>query len=113
MFVGSLIERARHIQQQAEAAEGSLPSPPPRAESSRPGSSHQASDSGDDAGNKQKKERRKEPYAGPILPDHLRESFRRYKKDGEGGGVGIGGYSVGLGLPGAGVARAGGRRLFR
>ncbi len=50
---------------------------------------------------------------GPLLPDHFREALRRYKRDGEGGGTGLTGVSVGLGLPGSGSARLGGRRLFR
>ena len=51
--------------------------------------------------------------AGPLLPDHLREAFRRYKRDGEGGGAGLAGVSLGFGLPGTGVARLQGKRLFR
>ena len=50
---------------------------------------------------------------GPLLPDHFREALRRYKRDGEGGGVGLAGVSVGLGVPGTGAARLGGRRLFK
>lgn len=50
---------------------------------------------------------------GPLLPDHFREALRRYKRDGEGGGTGLTGVSVGLGLPGSGSARMGGKRLFR
>lgn len=50
---------------------------------------------------------------GPLLPDHLREALRRYKRDGEGGGAGLAGVSLGLGVPGAGAARLGGKRLFR
>ncbi|KAF7507582.1 hypothetical protein GJ744_010252 [Endocarpon pusillum] len=59
------------------------------------------------------------PHRGGLLPDHLREALRRYKADGEGGGVGLGGYSFGnLGLKGEAVPRLGmgngsGRRLFR
>lgn len=49
---------------------------------------------------------------GPLLPDHLREALRRYKRDGEGDGTGMGGLSLGLGLPGKAAARGGGRRLF-
>ena len=52
-------------------------------------------------------------YLGPIMPDHLREAFRRYRRDGEGGGAGVGGFSVGLGMPGVGAAKIGGKRLFR
>ena len=50
---------------------------------------------------------------GPLLPDHFREALRRYKRDGEGGGVGLTGVSVGLGTPGSGSARLGGKRMFR
>ena len=50
---------------------------------------------------------------GPLLPDHFREALRRYKRDGEGGGVGLAGVSVGLGITGTGAARLGGRRLFK
>lgn len=48
---------------------------------------------------------------GPLLPDHLRESLRRYKKARYGGTVGF----TGLSLEGKDVAapRMGGRRLFR
>ena len=48
---------------------------------------------------------------GPLLPDHLREALRRYKKGREGGTVGF----TGLSLEGREVAasRMGGRRLFR
>lgn len=58
------------------------------------------------------------PHKGPIIPDHLREALRRYKADGEGGGVGLGNLSLhGMGLQGEGVWRVGaglgGRRLFR
>ncbi len=62
---------------------------------------------------------RANPHKGGLLPDHLREAARRYKADGEGGGVGFGGYSFGnLGVKGEAVPRlamgsAAGRRLFR
>ena len=56
--------------------------------------------------------RKSEPL-GPLLPDHLREAFRRYKRDGEGGGAGLAGVSLGFGLPGTGAARLQGKRLFR
>jgi hypothetical protein len=58
------------------------------------------------------------PHKGGLLPDHLREALRRYKGDGEGGGVGFGSTSLGMmGTQGAGTWRAGNgggaRRLFR
>ena len=58
------------------------------------------------------------PHKGGLLPDHLREALRRYKGDGEGGGVGFGSTSLGMmGTQGAGTWRVGGgagaRRLFR
>ncbi|KAK3679796.1 hypothetical protein LTR78_000172 [Recurvomyces mirabilis] len=48
---------------------------------------------------------------GPLLPDHLREALRRYKKRRAGGPVGF----TGLSLEGAQntAPRMGGRRLFR
>ena len=48
---------------------------------------------------------------GPLLPDHLREALRRYKKGARGGGAGFTGYSL-EGKTGT-AARMGGRRLFR
>jgi transcription initiation factor TFIID subunit 11 len=58
------------------------------------------------------------PHKGGLLPDHLREALRRYKADGEGGGVGFQGMSHGLlGVPGSAAWRAGegasGNRIFR
>ncbi|EXJ93410.1 hypothetical protein A1O1_01802 [Capronia coronata CBS 617.96] len=58
------------------------------------------------------------PHRGGLLPDHLREALRRYKADGEGGGVGFSGMSHGLlGIPGSVAWRVGegstGRRLLR
>ena len=48
---------------------------------------------------------------GPLLPDHLRESLRRYRKGRKGGNVGF----TGLSLEGKEVAASmiGGRRLFK
>lgn len=58
------------------------------------------------------------PHKGGLMPDHLREAVRRYKGDGEGGGVGFGSQSHGLvGVKGSGAWRVGqgngGKRLFR
>ncbi|KAI5284681.1 hypothetical protein KEM54_001143 [Ascosphaera aggregata] len=56
------------------------------------------------------------PHRGPLLPQHVREALKRYKHDGEGGGVGFSGLSMGsLGVKGSYVwsQGGGGRRLFR
>lgn len=57
------------------------------------------------------------PHRGQLLPSHLREAVRRYKRDCEGGGVGFSGLSLGnLSTRGAftwNIGSAGGRRLFR
>lgn len=102
IFAGEIIERARKIQDQwLAAAEASLPSPP--------------ADSFTDAGSgSTHAEKEKEQRRGPLTPDHLREALRRYKREREGGCVGL----LGLGQnPGAGLerfaVRNGGRRLLR
>ncbi|KAJ9298656.1 hypothetical protein DTO271G3_3623 [Paecilomyces variotii] len=56
------------------------------------------------------------PHRGQLLPTHLREALRRYKRDCEGGGVGMSGLSLqNLGVRGAFTwsVGSGGRRLFR
>ena len=58
------------------------------------------------------------PHKGGLLPDHLREALRRYKANGEGGGVGYQGMSHGLlAVMGPAAWRVGdgasGQRLFR
>jgi transcription initiation factor TFIID subunit 11 len=56
------------------------------------------------------------PHRGQLLPSHLRESVRRYKREGEGGRAGISGLSMmNLGVRGANTwnVGVGGRRLFR
>ncbi|OKL64590.1 hypothetical protein UA08_00366 [Talaromyces atroroseus] len=56
------------------------------------------------------------PHRGQLLPDHIREALRRYKRAGEGGGTGMSGLSQpNLGARGAFTLHAGvgGRRLFR
>ena len=104
VFIGALVERARAVQEQFAKAERSLPTPSP------PGSRPLQQESS--IGRVDPKSKKSE-YLGPLLPDHLREALRRYKMDGEGGGAGVEGTSLGLGLSGTGVARLGGKRLFR
>lgn len=57
------------------------------------------------------------PHRGQLLPSHLREALRRYKRDCEGGNVGLAGLSMdNLGVRGSMVWNTGGiggRRLFR
>ncbi|OJJ53932.1 hypothetical protein ASPSYDRAFT_94424 [Aspergillus sydowii CBS 593.65] len=57
------------------------------------------------------------PHRGQLLPSHLREALRRYKRDSEGGGVGFSGLSLGnLGVRGSvtwSAGSVGGRPLFR
>ncbi|CAK4030937.1 hypothetical protein DOTSEDRAFT_35311 [Lecanosticta acicola] len=48
---------------------------------------------------------------GPLLPDHLRESLRRYKKSRGGGTVGF--TAISLERPEVAAPRMGGKRLFR
>ncbi len=63
---------------------------------------------------KNRRKRKNQEDLGPLLPDHLREALRRYKRAGEGGGVGMGAQSLaGMGMLGVGSARVGGRRLFK
>lgn len=56
------------------------------------------------------------PHRGQLLPDHIREAVRRYRRDGEGGGTGMSGLSQPMmGARGTFTCQAGpgGRRLFR
>ena len=48
---------------------------------------------------------------GPLLPDHLREALRRYKKERGGGSAGFRGLSMEGKI--ATASRTGGKRLFR
>lgn len=130
MFVGTLVERAREVQQQWAALE-TPPETPPKFPVD-PTDFHQtnpnndifaAHSSGGDAfgdltmaaqsGGEPVAKPERPKTLGPLLPDHFREALRRYKRDGEGGGTGLAGVSVGLGIPGTGSARLGGKRLFR
>ena len=112
VFIGNLIERAREVQQQHAKAEVTLPSPTPSSTQDPPvhgGGEPNSSFPNEGPPNTIKKNN----DLGPLLPGHLREALRRYKRDGEGGGAGLAGVSLGLGVPGAGAARLGGKRLFR
>ena len=128
-FVGILIERAREVQQQWAIL--GTPTPTPKKVPVDPTDFHMANPNNDiysaESSGSALQDLMKaaqgaaEPMnqhvertdLGPLLPDHFREALRRYKRDGEGGGVGLAGVSVGLGVPGTGAARLGGRRLFK
>ena len=118
-FLGTLIERARDVQvQEALAAQRSLLTPDTAT-------SPVSQDEGDKSNKYElsplvEKAMALHPdadpeklYLGPLQPDHLREAYRRFKRDCEHGGASLGGWSVGMGVPGAGAAKIGGRRLFR
>ncbi len=129
-FVGILIERAREVQQQWATLD--TPPPTPQKVPVDPTDFHIGNPNNDifsaeSSSSSALRDLMKaaegvaEPVIqpvertdlGPLLPDHFREALRRYKRDGEGGGVGLAGVSVGLGVPGTGAARLGGRRLFK
>lgn len=76
VFIGQLIERARDVQTEWMASATHLPS----------GEAIPATAS--------VSERTLERDRGPLLPDHLREALRRYKKECVGGGVGFQGLSM-------------------
>ena len=128
-FVGVLIERAREVQQQWATLD--TPPPTPQKVPVDPTDFHMGNPNNDKYNAESSStaledltkaaqgitEPANQPVErtdlGPLLPDHFREALRRYKRDGEGGGVGLAGVSVGLGVPGTGAARLGGRRLFK
>lgn len=128
-FVGMLIERAREVQQQWATLDTPPPTPqtvpvdPTDFHMGNPNNEIYSAESSSTALQDLTKAAQglTEPAnqslertdLGPLLPDHFREALRRYKRDGEGGGVGLAGVSVGLGVPGTGAARLGGKRLFK
>lgn len=128
-FVGTLVERAREVQLQWAALE-TPPITPPKVpidptdfHAENPNNEICTAASGNNAfadlttaaqSVKEQTDQGERPKElGPLLPDHFREALRRYKRDGDGGGTGLTGVSVGLGVPGSGSARLGGKRLFR
>lgn len=104
VFIGTIIERARDVQKQQVDAQRSLPSP---------SHSSQEASLGPIALVTNTAEINRSENLGPLLPDYFREALRRYKRDGEGGGAGVEGTSLGLGMSGTGSMRLSGKRLFR
>ena len=128
-FVGTLIERAREVQQQWAALE-MPPHTPQEVEVPIDPTDFKKENPDNDVAMKEGESTSIDPglhhesrphtpakqpdkALGPLLPDHFREALRRYKRDGEATGTGLTGFSVGLGTPGTGSARLQGRRLFR
>jgi transcription initiation factor TFIID subunit 11 len=95
VLISELVERARDVQLEWQAASSELPT-------------SQSVKEEEDA---PVKDKLKPEYRGPLTPDHLREAFRRYRKDREGGCAGL----LGLSLHGREntASRMGGRKLFR
>ncbi|KIX09769.1 uncharacterized protein Z518_00850 [Rhinocladiella mackenziei CBS 650.93] len=130
-FVGEIVERARGVQVEwAKAYEDTRKEERQRREKElesleekqkQPNLNNQQSQSINKDIERLKREVKEyipNPHQGGLLPDHLREALRRYKADGEGGGVGFQGMSHGLlGVPGPAAWRVGdgasGKRLFR
>lgn len=121
VFIGTLVERAREIQAQHASPPTSPPPDQPSTQNTLPLTSSSFPDLDDDifasgpsAPPPTTSQNKKPPRdLGPLLPDHFREALRRYKRDGEGGGAGLGGLSLGIGLQGTAAARIKGKRLFR
>ncbi|KAF2455973.1 hTAFII28-like protein conserved region-domain-containing protein [Lineolata rhizophorae] len=111
IFIGSIIQRARDVQRewQAAAATAAAAGHPDRSpEDGRLPLNRTSTSTSTSA---TLADRTREVDRGPLTPDHLREALRRYKKDREGGGAGF----LGLSLEGRENTawRVGGRRLFR
>ncbi|KIW01202.1 uncharacterized protein PV09_07250 [Verruconis gallopava] len=93
VFLGELIDTARRVQTEWQAADDKFPDGTPIPNDAT------------------LKERTKPEWRGPLTPDHLREALRRIKKDRVGGAGGF----MGVSLSGKErtAAKMGGRRLFR
>lgn len=92
VFIGEMVEGSRRVQTQwmktDEEAKARLPPPPPGEEEKR---------------------------RGPLLPDHLREAYRRHKTAGENamaGQLGLWQLQQSTGVERFG-SKLGGRRIFR
>lgn len=125
VFAGEIVEKARTVQlqwaeahDQAACAEFEAENGPIQAEQNN-GDNNNTTVKQEPGSQSQQREFRPppNPHRGQLLPAHLREALRRYKRDGEGGGVGFSGLSMGnLGVRGSVTWNAGGiggRRIFR
>ena len=103
-FVGAIVEGARTVQEEWARAEGKIKWNEGAGALDVGAGWKEEGREGDGRGKR---------ALGPLLPEHIRESLRRYKRDGEANATGLTGVSVGLGVQGTVSARLQGRRLFR
>lgn len=119
VFVGEIVEKARTVQAEWAEAHDQAALAAFEAEE-READEPVKRESSDDQPTTQPKREFKlppNPHRGQLLPAHLREAQRRYRRDCEGGNVGFAGLSMGnLGVRGPFVwntGSVGGRRIFR
>jgi len=94
-FIGEIVERARDVQLEWQASSEKTPSGEAISQDTP------------------LQDRLKEEHRGPLTPDHLREAFRRYTKDREGGSAGFLGLSLNANGRETTAAKMNGRKLFR
>ena len=119
VFVGEIVEKARTVQAEwaeahDQAARAAFEAEEREAEESV---KRESSDGQQPVRPKREFKLPPNPHRAQLLPSHLREAQRRYRRDCEGGGVGFAGLSLGnLGVRGSFVwntGSIGGRRIFR
>jgi transcription initiation factor TFIID subunit 11 len=117
VFIGTLIERARDVQRENAMSDRSMSTRLASSGQLTQSSSRTAADSSQGivpmTQDRPSSSQDDFSYLGPLLPDDIREAYRRYRRNGEGGSAGSSGISVGLGVPGSGAARIREKRMFR
>lgn len=132
VFVGEVVEKARDVQRewadahdQATLAAFEAEEREAEAKAAEARAVKQEPSDGDTPGSQAHADTRPRrefrpspnPHRGQLLPAHLREAVRRYRRNCEGGNVGFAGLSMeNLGVQGSFVwntGSVGGRRIFR
>ncbi|PWY86408.1 histone-fold-containing protein [Aspergillus sclerotioniger CBS 115572] len=122
VFAGEMIEKARTVQAEwaiahDQAALAAIEAEKTTTSTPAGGVKQEPLENAPMSGVKKEVKLPPNPHRGQLLPAHLREALRRYKRDGEGGGVGFSGLSMGnLGVRGSvtwAAGSVGGRRIFR